>query len=143
MPTNLLFLGPVFFWIFVGAVVLSGVWRDIALRRETEETLRMAIQKGQQLDPALIEQLRYVKGRERAERSLYGLLVGGLVLIGTGFGLGLLGYFLKLGGAGGAFYPLVGVGSMLSIMGVMLIVGWQLVEKRRVSIDPPGPTRTS
>jgi hypothetical protein len=31
---------------------------------------------------------------------------------------------------------------MLSIMGVMLIVGWQIVEKRRVSFDPPGPPRT-
>lgn len=142
MGANLVFLGPVFFWIFVGAVVLSGVWRDIALRRETEETLRMAIDKGQHLDPALIEQIRYVKARERAVHSPYVLLVGGLVLIGTGFGLGLLGYFLKLGGAGGAFYPLVGVGSMLSVVGVMLIVGWQIVEKRHVPIEPPGPTRT-
>ena len=71
------------FWIFVAVAVVAGVWKEYASKRETERTIRAAIEKGQQLDPALVERmLRPKKGDETQE-----LIIGGTVLIAIGFGL--------------------------------------------------------
>ena len=87
------------FWIFVAVAVVAGVWREYASKRETERTIRAAIEKGQQLDSALVERmLRPKKGDETR-----GLIIGGTVLIAIGIGLPIMGYFIGI--ASGATEP--------------------------------------
>jgi len=63
-------LGPylvgVAFWIFVGVVAVAGIVADYKRRRGNVDVIRMAIDKGQQLDPALIEKL--TSGEQRDQR---------------------------------------------------------------------------
>ena len=63
------------FWAFVAIAVIAKTWGPFVTRRETEKTIRAAIEKGQQLDPAVIEQMLRPKQRPGRE----GLLVGGAV----------------------------------------------------------------
>jgi hypothetical protein len=107
------------FWGFIAVVVVAGVWREVATRRESEMTIRLAIEKGQQLDPATIDKLL---GPNRKRRSADGLMVAGGVTLATGLGLPIMGYFIGRGGDADAFYPLLGVGSLVSLIGVALLV---------------------
>jgi len=50
-------VASVAFWAFIAVVVIANVWREVAMRRETEMTIRMALEKGQQLDAATVDQL--------------------------------------------------------------------------------------
>ena len=45
------------FWMFVAAIVVAGIWYDIAKRRAQHETLRRLIESGQTIDPELLDKL--------------------------------------------------------------------------------------
>jgi hypothetical protein len=47
------YLVGVAFWIFIGAVAVAGIVTDYKRRRGSVDVIRMAIEKGQQLDPSL------------------------------------------------------------------------------------------
>jgi len=53
------YLGPYLvgaaFWISIAAVAIAGMITDYKRRRGGIEVLRLAIEKGQQLDPAVVE----------------------------------------------------------------------------------------
>jgi hypothetical protein len=42
------------FWIFLAVVVFAAIWFAFARNQETRKTIRLAIEKGMQFDPALI-----------------------------------------------------------------------------------------
>ncbi len=116
------------FWGFMAVVVVAGIWRQIAARREAEETMRLAIEKGQQLDPALVDKLMRPPQRHGPE----GLLVGGGVMLASGIGLPVMGYFISMGGNSEALYPLIGVGCLTSLVGLSLLCFGVLFRKWRV-----------
>jgi hypothetical protein len=127
-------LGLVAFWAFVAVAVVAPIWREVAVRRETEVTVRLAIEKGQALDPALLDRL-FRPRKSGPER----LLVAGGVTLAAGVGLPILGYFLRLSGeaeAAAAFYPLIGVGILILLIGIaLLIVSW-LIRARPQTSEP-------
>jgi high-affinity Fe2+/Pb2+ permease len=92
----------------------------VAIRRDVQATIRLAIEKGQSLDPALIEQVMQSNRRNSAAG-----LTGGAVLVATGLGLPIMGYFISLGGNARALYPLTGVGFMILLVGVALLLVWR------------------
>jgi hypothetical protein len=106
------------FWLFVAAVVVAVIWRKTSLQREALATVRHAIDKGQTLDPAVLDKILRAEPRQEG-----GMLPGALAVMGAGVGLGVMGYFLKIGGNHDALYPLIGVGSLLGIIGVALLAG--------------------
>ena len=135
-------LVPVAFWVFVAVAVVAGIWRQIVFRREIHTTIRLAIEKGQTLDPALIEKLFKPPGSpETVMGTLFGeptgrpgtegLLVGGGVILAAGIGLPVLGYFIRLSGNSGPFYPLIGAGILVSLIGIALLILSGLVRSRR------------
>jgi len=81
------------FWMFIAAVVVSGIWSDIRKRESQQETLRRVVESGQHLDAALVEKmLGSVKDSSNTDRDLK---VGGIITMSVAPGLALLGYFLS------------------------------------------------
>lgn len=124
------YLVPIVFWIFVAVVVVAGVWKEIAIRRDTQTTIRLAIEKGQSLDPALVEKLLRPGGSPAA-----GVLTGGAVLVAIGLGLPSLGAMLSLGGRQGVVYPLTGAGMLVLLVGVALLLVWRFQRQTQLVAD--------
>ena len=115
------------FWGFIAMVVVANVVREIFMRRESEMTIRLAIEKGQQLDPATIDKL--LKSNKKG--SADSLMVAGGVTLATGLGLPIMGYFIGWGGEHDAFYPLLGVGALVSFIGLAFLVLSTVIRNRK------------
>jgi len=88
------YLVGVAFWVFIGAVAVAGIVTDYKRRRGGVEVLRMAIEKGQQLDPALIEKL--TSNAQNAERiEPVHVKLGGIITLAAGVGVCLLSLFIS------------------------------------------------
>jgi multisubunit Na+/H+ antiporter MnhB subunit len=112
------------FWIFIALVVLASLWYSFARNRETQKTIRLAIEKGMQLDPALIDKL--VTRKSGKPEDYY---IGGFVCIAVGIGLLILGYFTGRVEPK-AFPPLAGVGILVGLIGISLTLVATLVSRR-------------
>ena len=112
------------FWLFITIVAVVAMLTNHKKNKAMQETLRMAIEKGVELDPAVIDSLNS-HGPEKPEPYF----IGGFAATGTGLGLPILGYFLgKIAPA--AFYPLVGAGVLVILIGLSLIGVAMLLDKR-------------
>ena len=81
------------FWMFIAAVVVTGIWSDIRKRESQQETLRRIVESGQHLDAALVEKmLGSVKASSNADRDLK---VSGIITMFAAPGLAIFGYFLS------------------------------------------------
>jgi hypothetical protein len=67
---------------------------------------------------------------------LMGLLIAGGVTLAAGIGLPIMGYFVARSGDSEAFYPLVGVGILTSLIGIALLILSALVRGRRTEEEP-------
>ena len=123
-------MGPwlvgVAFWLFLAAAAVAGIVADYKKRKLEIEPLRAAIERGQQLDPALIEKLMSREPRDEPLNPL-DLRVGGIITISAAIGVGLLGLFsrwlgisIALGGV-----PLSGIAAGIALVG--LCVGFGLL----------------
>ena len=113
------------FLMFVAVVVVAGIWRKTTLQREQLATIRLAIEKGQPWDPAILDRVFREQPDKRSD-----MIGGALVTIAAGVGLGIMGVFIAIGGDGQALYPLIGVGSLVALIGVALLLGdW--IDRRR------------
>jgi Domain of unknown function (DUF6249) len=118
------YIGPylvgVAFWIFIGAVAVAGIITDYKRRRGGIEVLRLAIEKGQQLDPLLVEKLT---AQSRGEPvSPVDLKLGGIITLASGFGICLLSFFVSRI-APIALYPILGAGVLVICVGIGLLIG--------------------
>lgn len=88
-------------WFMIIAVVGLGVWGSVARRRETNETLRRAIEAGHKLDPETLSAL------ERPLRSADEDLRSGITLtvlaIGLGICFAIFAFGIAPGGRNGGF----------------------------------------
>jgi hypothetical protein len=115
------------FWLFLAIAAVAGIVADYKKRQVALEPLRAAIERGQQIDPALVERLMAPETRERALNPLY-LKVGGIVLVAAGIGVAILAFFLAQV-VPPAFYPVLGGGSVAVCIGVGLMIAARAVEK--------------
>ena len=81
------------FWVFVTVAAVAGIVAHYKKRSLALAPLRAAIERGQQLDPAVVERLRAPESRDGRLNALY-LKVGGIVTIAAGIGVALLSFFL-------------------------------------------------
>src|SRR3954451_12420515 len=81
-------VGAAGFWLFVAAIVVSAVLSQALKHRETQKTIRLAIEKGQSLDPETVGRLLSSNGPPPPSR--FGLAAGGLVMVCIGIGFGLM-----------------------------------------------------
>jgi hypothetical protein len=123
------YLVGVAFWIFIGAVAVAGIVTDYKRRRGSVEVIRMAIEKGQQLDPALIEKL--TSNQQRAERiDPLHMKLGGIITIASGIGICLLALFMT-GISQRAFYPIFGAGLAAICVGIGLRIASKVLAEAR------------
>jgi hypothetical protein len=118
------------FWIFVTVAAVAGIVADYKKRRVAFEPLRAAIERGQTLDPALVERLMAPE-RDAGINPVH-LQVGGIITLSAGVGIGLLAFFLYPV-APISLYPVLGGGIVVVCVGLGLVLAARAVARQRAS----------
>jgi len=116
------------FWAFVAIAAVAGIVADYKKRELALAPLRLAIERGQQLDPALVERLM-TPDRAAGIDPLY-LRIGGIITLAAGVGVCILSFFLAQI-APVALYPVLGAGVVLACIAVGLLLSARAVEAHR------------
>ncbi len=116
------------FWLFLGACAIAGIVADYKRRRLGIEVVRSAIEKGQSLDPALIERLTSTPHDRPQNIDPLHLKLGGVITIAAGIGLCPLSVWI------GALYPqavkpALGVAVLAICVGIGLLLGARVVAR--------------
>jgi hypothetical protein len=135
LDPSMIAITSVAFWIFIAVVVLASIWYAYARNREMQKTIRLAIEKGMQLDAAVINTLTT---RESGNPGDY--YIGGIICIACGLGLPILGYFIGRI-APEAFFPITGAGVLVGLIGLSLIVCGLLIGRRGKDVNNGNPRR--
>jgi len=109
------------FWLFIGAVSVAGIVADHKRRRFGVDLLRSAIEKGQTLDPAVVDKLMSFNAHEQRLDPSH-LKLGGIITIAAGIGVSMLSYFIGQVRPI-AFYPILGAGTVAICVGIGLLIG--------------------
>ncbi len=119
-------LGALGFWIFIGAVVVAGIWFDVRRRETQQETLRRVVESGKDIDVAMIDKL--VKAGGEQSRTDRDLTVSGLIVIFLAPGIAILGWFLaKLQPE--LMTVMLGVALLLGMLGIGLLVAGKVAKR--------------
>jgi Domain of unknown function (DUF6249) len=132
------YLVGVAFWVFVGSVAVAGIIADHKKRRLGVDLLRAMIDKGQPLDPALVERVMSQQASDQRTDPM-DLKLGGIIVSAAGIGLLPMAYFIgKL--APIAVYPILGSGVITIFVGAGLLVGAKVIadarERERLNQSP-------
>jgi len=119
------------FWIFLAIATIAGVVADYKKRQLEIEPLRAAIERGAQLDPAVIEKLMM---RERSDRPVnpMDLKVGGIITTASGIGVGIGSFFVGPW-MPVAHYPLLALGIVALFVGAGLLIAAKAMQSARAS----------
>jgi ABC-type antimicrobial peptide transport system permease subunit len=119
-------LGALGFWIFIGAVVVAGIWFDVRRRESQQETLRRVVESGKPVDSEMIDKLVRAGGEQ--SRTDLEFTVAGLILVFIAPGLAILGWFLaKLQPE--LMSVMLGVSLLMGFIGVGLLVAGRVAER--------------
>lgn len=123
--------------IIVAVIVMRGLYK-----REVQRTIRIAMEKGQDLDPKLLDRLLGADRPRPEPAGPEGFYVGGLIAIATGVGLAVMGVFASRGpGEEGTLFGMLGVGLMVGIIGAGILLAGRVydgVRRRRGGRDDAG-----
>ncbi len=86
-------LGAFGFWIFIAAIVVSGVWSEVRKRESQQETLRRIVESGKDIDSAIVDKILKSGGDD--DRPDEGLKIAGIIVIFIAPGLAIFGWFLS------------------------------------------------
>jgi|HubBroStandDraft_1064217.scaffolds.fasta_scaffold00036_55 hypothetical protein len=106
-------------FVFLAIATVAGIVGDYKKRQIALEPLRAAIERGQQIDPDVIERLMAPE-RDEPLNPLH-LKVGGIITIAAGAGVAILSYLLAQIKAQ-ALYPVLGIGLVAVCVGVGLMI---------------------
>ncbi len=111
--------------LVLGGVVGLVTYYRFRRRRDVQETIRVAIEKGQELPTEFLETIQSPQeaARPRKDQDLR----RGVVLIAVGLGIAAFG---ALAGEEDAVRPLMGIGSIPFLIGVALTALWILRTRR-------------
>ncbi|ATQ43278.1 DUF6249 domain-containing protein [Caulobacter mirabilis] len=108
---------PITLFAMIAAIVLVPSWLKSRERREMQETLRSAIDKGLPLPSEVIDAM--TKNVKVAPTALSDIRTG-IVWLSVGIGIGLLGFIIGFREAD-AFHPLLGMAAIPTMIGVAFI----------------------
>jgi Domain of unknown function (DUF6249) len=124
------------FILFLAVAAVAGIVADYKKRALAVEPLRAAIERGQPLDPQLIERLMAPESRNEPLNPVH-LRVGGITTIAIGVGVAILAFFLaQLVPV--AFYPVLGGAALVVCTGVGLLISARVEERQGKRQGTPG-----
>jgi len=106
-------------FLLAGGIVGFVTYFRYRRRREVQETIRIAIEKGQELPTEFLETISSPKQEPKKDQDLR----RGVVLIAVGLGIGAFGFLV---GEADAVGPLMGIGSIPLLIGMALTALWIL-----------------
>lgn len=112
-------VGAAAFWLFLAAAAVAGNLIPHLKERELQRTIRQIADKGEGMDPAVLEALLKRTKPSRTE-SLRQLQLGGTVLSAAAFGLCLIGFAVGAQ-AGKTIYPIFGASGLALLIGLALL----------------------
>jgi hypothetical protein len=115
------------FWVFLSIASVAGIVADYKKRQLELEPLRAAIERGAQLDPAVIEKLMTHQTKDRPPNPL-DLKVGGIITATSGIGVAI-GSFLVSPWMPIAHYPLLAIGVLALFVGAGLLIAARAVQR--------------
>ena len=119
-------VGASAFWIFVAAAAVTSILAQYLKYRETQKTIRQAIEKGQ-ADPEAISRLMAANNPVPPNRR--GLIFLGTLFVCLGLGIGVIGWTTALGKPG-AIYLALGPAALLVLLAVPFYVAAWMAPKR-------------
>jgi hypothetical protein len=100
--------GPIFFFLTVFGIVAMTMWRRLHVERERQQTIP--------LDPALVEKMMSPPATKVSNPFTWPVAI-----LSSGVGLAVFGLFMRQIEED-AFWPLLGSGSMIAIIGAGLFL---------------------
>jgi hypothetical protein len=125
------------FWTFLTISAVAGIVSEYKKRQLEIEPLRAAIERGQHLDPAIIERLMSREQRGSEPQPIY-FRIAGIVTVAAGAGLGVLSFIIDQIAPRG-FYPILGTAVVAICVGVGLLICATAIERHLVSRAASGP----
>lgn len=107
---------PIILFISIGAVSGLVVYFRFRVRREFQQTVRVAFDKGHELTPELLQNLGGEQTTGNADMRK------GLIFIAIGIGVGLFGFIL---GEQDAVRPMLATGALPLLVGVAYLILWR------------------
>jgi hypothetical protein len=107
---------PIFFFLAVFGIVAMTLWRRLMIERERQQTIRLAIERGQALDATLVEKMLAPPNNAPGNPFTWPVAI-----LSTGVGLGVFGAFMRHMNEE-AFWSLLGTGCMIAIIGAGLFL---------------------
>jgi hypothetical protein len=123
-------LVPIAFLTFLTVCAVAGIVADYKKRRVALEPLRAAIERGQQLDPAVIERLM-APDREPGLNPIY-LKIGGIIILSIGVGVAILAFILTRVDPN-VLYPVLGGATVVLCLGAGLMFAARTVEQQHAA----------
>jgi hypothetical protein len=114
------------FWTFLAVSAVAGIVADYKKRHLELEPLRAAIERGQQLDPAIVERLMAREQSKSEPQPVY-FRIGGIVTVAAGVGVGVLSFLVDRFAPKG-FYPVLGVAVVAICVGIGLLICARVID---------------
>ena len=111
------FISLLVVFLAIGGIFVAFPYFSYRNRREVQETIRAAIEKGQGLPAEVMETISSPKPQPKKDQDLR----RGIVLAAVGLGIGTFGYLI---GEEDAVGPLMGIGSIPLLIGLGLTLLW-------------------
>lgn len=127
------------FWTFLTVCAVAGMRYEFRKRQLAMESLRSAIERGQPLEPGVVEKLlaRHDQSEEdRPEQIEPYLRIGGIITFAAGIGIALAALFI-----GAQFpiarLPMLGGGILVVCVGAGLLLAAAALSRYRPGSSPP------
>jgi hypothetical protein len=116
-------------FVFLAIATIAGVIGDYKKREAAIAPLRAAIERGQPIDPLVVEKLLAPEPEEESLNPLH-LKVGGIITIASGLGVAVLSLFTG-NFAALARLPILGLGCLAVFVGVGLLAAARVAERHQ------------
>ncbi len=116
MESEIVVFTPIALFVAIAVVLCAYFYLGHRTKQAVQETVRTAIEQGQQLTPEILERLGQSPQPERSD------LRRGVILIGAGLGLAAFG---ALVGEEDAMRPLIAAGSLPFLIGIAYLGLWK------------------
>jgi hypothetical protein len=119
-------IGAITFWTFVAVCVVSSMVSATIRHRDTQKTIRQALEKADTLDPETLKRLLQSGRPPKGPPPRGFLLFGGIMLLAIAGGLVLIGLSMSMTNPA-QLYPGLGAGGMVGLLGVGLLVAARVI----------------